>query len=293
MTFADWTTSTRSKVATSQTLHDLLPHDLDFFIMLSSVAGIAGSPGQANYAAGNTFQDALARHRRALGLKATAIDLGVMGEVGIVAENAAYARGKEAAADLATIKEAEFLALLDYYCDPAPPLEREGSAADENHHDGMDAWKTQPIIGLVTPAQFRAKGMDPPDWMERPMFRSLAATTTIPSSSSSTTTATNNDASTRDFAAEFFAAAGPNNDDSRIEIVTAALRRKLSKALSVAEDAIDTARPLHTYGVDSLLAVELRNWFQRVFAKEVPVFDITGRKSVEVLVRGVVVGEGG
>ncbi|KAL9059556.1 MAG: hypothetical protein Q9206_001431, partial [Seirophora lacunosa] len=169
MTFADWTTSTRSKVATSQTLHDLLPHDLDFFIMLSSVAGIAGSPSQANYAAGNTFQDALARHRRALGLKATAIDLGVMGEVGIVAENAAYARGKEAAADLATIKEAEFLALLDYYCDPAP-LEREGSAADENHHDGMDAWKTQPIIGLVTPGQFRAKGMDPPDWMERPMF---------------------------------------------------------------------------------------------------------------------------
>lgn len=37
---------------------------LDFFIMLSSLSGIVGSRGQANYAAGNTFQDAFAQSQR-------------------------------------------------------------------------------------------------------------------------------------------------------------------------------------------------------------------------------------
>jgi hypothetical protein len=48
-------------------LHHCLPRDMDFFILLSSVAGLVGNRGQANYAAGNTFQDALASHRVSLG----------------------------------------------------------------------------------------------------------------------------------------------------------------------------------------------------------------------------------
>ena len=87
MTFDDWTTSTRSKVGSTCNLYKFLPADLDFFIILSSATGIAGSPGQPNYAAGNTFQDAIAYHRRSLGHYATSIDLGVIGGIGIVAEN--------------------------------------------------------------------------------------------------------------------------------------------------------------------------------------------------------------
>jgi len=76
----------RPKVQATRNLQDLLPKDLDFFICLSSVGGIIGSRSQGNYNAGNTYQDALAHHRRALGLKGTSINLGVVRGIGITAE---------------------------------------------------------------------------------------------------------------------------------------------------------------------------------------------------------------
>lgn len=258
MTFSDWQASTQPKVQGSWNLHSLLPPGLEFFILLSSTCGTYGNPGQSNYAAGNTYQDALAQYRVSLGEKATAIDLGIVLSEGFVAENAHIMERLELVGVLDSLSLEELFALLDYYCDPDF---KPASISD-----------SQITTGISLPATIRARGGEIPSALQQPLFLNLHQIDHSSSQPTNTNSQTTQD-QIHDYKSLFTSA---HSLVDAGHIVSVALGRKLSRILGIPEESVGLNCRVDSYGVDSLAAVELRNWLSREMSADVAIFEILG-----------------
>ncbi|KAI9375916.1 hypothetical protein BJX61DRAFT_539371 [Aspergillus egyptiacus] len=110
MTFDDWTIPLTAKVHGTWNLHEALKDTpLDFFLMFGSIAGVAGTAGQCNYSAANTFIHALARYRHSLGQPASVLDLGPVADIGYVSRSPELMKTFNARLEWKFIKEQELL----------------------------------------------------------------------------------------------------------------------------------------------------------------------------------------
>ncbi len=221
--------------------------------MLSSGVGICGSHSQANYAAGNTFQDAFAAYRTKQNLPATVIDLGVVLEVGWAAENA-EAGERFTKLGLIGIHEQEVHALL------ASAITGRVGGGDETRIPA------QIMTGLGTGASAEDDDGEKRFWMRDARFSHLRLVDRQAVKSLE----------------------GGSNDTMRLQIVLPdvaslaaaadlvrdALAAKLAKSLMMPVKDLDTGKPVSTFGVDSLVAVEVRNWIFRECKADVSIFDV-------------------
>ncbi len=101
-----------AKATSAFHLHAQITESLDFFVLFSSFASAIGSPGQASYAAANGALDALARHRIARGFPALSVQWGPWSEVGMAAS--AHRRDRAATLGIVPIAPPDALAALEH-----------------------------------------------------------------------------------------------------------------------------------------------------------------------------------
>ncbi|KAK8087553.1 hypothetical protein PG997_002514 [Apiospora hydei] len=256
----------------SLNLHELLPRDIDFMVFLSSMSGIIGNPAQANYAAGNTFEDALARHRAASGLRGVSFDLGLVLEAGWASDNFEDVT-KSLRAGLGGLTQKQLMAILDVLCDPGYDCGAGGAAQVVNIHDRPSKLYRMFQDGVL-------------HWAGKPLFKNILrlGQAELVNGTGGGSEGAATAAATVDYLALIKAAT--DADEAR-QIVTQALLGKLSKSLSVPAESLDVGKPAYVLGVDSLIAVELRYWFIKQFGVEVPVFVILKKQSTVELCRHV------
>lgn len=262
MSYELWQTSLRPKVAGTLNLHlSTLKSKLDFFICFSSCSAMVGAKAQANYSAANCFLDALMRNRRHMNLPGTTMDVGMIVGVGAVSETAGLQATMERIG-YDPVNEEELL----YQIEEAVTAEPRSCTNSR----GVDMHQVITGISLARKDLY---------WAHKPLFRNLYANHDFNGSSESSV-------GHRDLQASLRSAVYPTECTS---ILTAAFVDKVSAVSGVDVDQIHPSNPLSAYGLDSLVAVELRKWFAKAVGVDVALFDILGSKTINALLSKAVV----
>lgn len=254
MTHEDYLAAVRPKVQGTWNLHKQF-QNLDFFIMLSSLVGMGGNSSQSNYAAGGSFEDALARYRSARNLPAVCLDLGMVASVGFVARTEGV-KERLARQGYKIVSEDEVLKLVEDSIASPRRLSKD----------------SQILVGVSSDMSTVSREDSP--FLSDVRFSSLKREAAASSSSGSTKQGA------RSLQDLNHSIASADSWDQAVSNICQAIVGKLSVMFSLPEGEVDPSASMSHYGVDSLVAVELRNWLSSASQSDISIFDIMQSKSL-------------
>ena len=206
---------------------------LDLFVLYSSLVAVIGNPLQGNYAAANAFLDALAHHRRALGLPGLAVQWGVIADAGYVAQHP----------------------------DVAEYLSRQG-------YESFGAGEALDALGDLIERNAAEAVVARIDWQKLTDYSpATSASSSFRRFTSALTTAAAPEARSGSAAA----IARIDDPDQRLAAIEQYLRDKVGKVLGMNPQRVNADRPLTEIGLDSLIAVELVTTLKLELGFELPV----------------------
>ncbi len=221
------------KVVGAWNLHTLTQNlPLDFFVLFSSAVSLLGLPGQANHAAANAFLDALAYYRRCSGLPGLSINWGAVSEVGAASRRSTGEQFKTRG--IGTIAPYQVLEVLEEY------------------------------LFNQSPVQF---GIVPINWSE---FNEQFARWSFLSDFQQASRHPVQQQSGLIQQHEFFEQLKNATTHERQTFLMTHIRSQVAKVLGLTNQ-LDVNKPLNNMGLDSLTALELRNWVQNNFRVDIPI----------------------
>lgn len=264
MLHAEYKAVIESKVQGAWNLHRALDGNggpecsrLDFFVAISSVSAVVGNRGQAAYAAANTFLDGLVQHRISRGLPAVSLALAAVSDAGYLADaEGGAARAADVLRNLGgdvdnTICEEEVLALLH-----AAVMAETASCG---HH-------------VITGVGVGKDTKSLPFWADDAKFSLMVEAAK----------ANDDEVSAGDGRANTVLTPSLSQAEAE-DVVCCGLVAKIAEVLMMEQDELDVTRSLSHYPLDSLVAIEIRNFIARQYEASMQVLELLSSGSIQTL----------
>ena len=277
MSFEDWQAVAKPKVEGTWNLHEALlkqESELDFFLLFSSSSGLVGQAGQANYAACNTFLDAFAQFRRAQGFPAAVVDIGLMGDIGYVSRNANILEHFRMTSTHVLYEQdlLESIQLMIERSKPRPLKEDSRSIERAGSYEYVN--KGQLAIGLRS-----TQPLSVPEnrtiWKNDPR---MAAYRNMESQGNSVAVSTNEQL--KHFITDATRNPSILDSDDAGTFLGTEIGKTLFGFMMRDEDMLNLQDSPNALAVDSLVSIELRNWFKSRVGIEITVLEILGSHSI-------------